>query len=633
MDRFLSRTKNACVAVLLATIGTGGRAGAATLLKQDFNARGAWLGFTTAATSVDVTATGGQKQSGTMDVYQSPTASGAFALTVQRKTATATAWSASIISPLLAVANTETNLGKLTLSFDHAVSAVRPITVWIESFNAQKVRTGGRQAVVYPAAPNFPLRSAVELSEMVAVGSGSFQPTDPYIKITYSMDSLPEGSAAEAMAELRVDNVVYATPAFYVKPNGDNRNSGRTEALAFATPQRALDLAQAGDIVLVMDGEYHVDLGGVASFRRAGTPTGWIVLKNYPGVRPTFSCTGWNTVSIGAGSKDNYSSVSLAYLEVRGLHVRNEADVVRTKYPDSIGKVDSRSNTNGIAIDGRYMTNVPHHIRFADNIVEYCPGQGLGALEADWVTIENNISRYNCWTTIYGTSGVSILGASNFDGANNVYKQLVRNNVCYRNETFEKWASAGKFSDGNGIILDVNKNTSDRPNSTYLGRTLVQSNLCFDNGGSGIHSYKGSRVDIINNTAYLNSASTELQYSQIFASTADDVRILNNILVAPVANLAAGEKAEPVNASNACTNMLVANNLYFGGNTAPTLGPGDVIADPLFVLPTRDGTIANFHLQPTSPAASKGVRYAFSPLLDLDGKQRLLIPSKGVYEK
>lgn len=41
------------------------------------------------------------------------------------------------------------------------------------------------------------------------------------------------------------------------------------------------------------------------------------------------------------------------------------------------------------------MTNEPHHIRIADNLVEYMPAAGIGTGETDWVIIENNIVRNN----------------------------------------------------------------------------------------------------------------------------------------------------------------------------------------------------------------------------------------------
>ncbi len=413
-------------------------------------------------------------------------------------------------SGLLPIRNSESNLGKLTLAFCLSASANRPVQVLVESFNARRRRTGGLATLIYPAAPDFYQRYALDLSNLKPSGQGRFEPRAPFVSFTFA----PDGAAWKGVArpEIRLDNVQFARPAFYVSAAGSDQKDGKSEQTAFATPQKALDVAGPGDIIAVMDGTYRAELKPVAVFQRAGAPAAWIVLKNYPGQHPTFSCNGWNHVFIGKGSKQQpYEGPTLAYLEVRGLHIRGEGDVAKQKYAEAMGKVDSRTNTNGISVDGRFMTNVPHHFRFADNLVEYCPGGGIGPQEADWVTMENNTSRFNCWTTIYGASGMGTIGASNFDGSDNVYKMLLRNNIVYRNETFVAWAAVGHISDGNGIIVDVNQKTSTRPEGSYKGRTLVQSNLCFDNGGSGIHAFNSNRVDIINNTAYLNSASKGLE--------------------------------------------------------------------------------------------------------------------------
>ena len=149
-----------------------------------------------------------------------------------------------------------------------------------------------------------------------------------------------------------------------------------------ADPQKAMELAQPGDIILLMDGEYHrakstsADVG-LCEFMRGGEPDRWIVLKNYPGQHPVLRSDGWNNVKIGRGSGTAPSSEpALAYLEVRGLHVRGNNDIVKTEFPDSIGKAEAISNTNGISVDGRDETHTPHHIRFADNFIELCCGGG-----------------------------------------------------------------------------------------------------------------------------------------------------------------------------------------------------------------------------------------------------------------
>ncbi|MDQ3814963.1 MAG: right-handed parallel beta-helix repeat-containing protein, partial [Armatimonadota bacterium] len=81
------------------------------------------------------------------------------------------------------------------------------------------------------------------------------------------------------------------------------------------------------------------------------------------------------------------------------------------------------------------------------------------------------------------------------------------------------------------------------------------------------------------------------------------------------------------------TYVVRAHNLYFGGNIAPIMGTNDVIADPQFVAPSTDYTVADFHVKPGSPAIGTGRIEPFSPILDLDGKPRGATPDKGAYQK
>ena len=255
--------------------------------------------------------------------------------------------SASLIaSGPMPISITETNLGKLTLAFSLSASSAKPVTVTIQSYDANKTRTGALQTLVYPAAPNFYQRYAIDLSACQPSGTGTFQPNAPYVSFSFStQDPSWQGVTGP---EIRVDNVNYALPAYYVSTSGSNSHTGRSEAQAFLTPQQALNAAQPGDIVDVMGGTYispngpsstpspngaDEGLSSVASFPRAGTPAKWIVLKNYPGQTPTFSSNAWNIVNIAAGSEGSLSSTVLAYLEVRGLHIRGEGRCGRHKIP------------------------------------------------------------------------------------------------------------------------------------------------------------------------------------------------------------------------------------------------------------------------------------------------------------
>jgi hypothetical protein len=218
-----------------------------SLLREDFNAPGAWSGLS-------ATGTGGNaalKPMGTIDVAGTAAPSGAVVLNVAAKGG---AWDAALTSGLLPVNNKETNLAKLTLSFDHSVSSVRPVTVRVESFDADKKRTGGREGVVYPAAPDFYLRSAVELSTMKPFGGGKFKPTDPFIQVSFRVSNLPGGRRKRHHTNCALTMWRTPRPRFYVSPKGSDKNDGRTEKTPLADPQKAVDLAQPGDIILLMEG-------------------------------------------------------------------------------------------------------------------------------------------------------------------------------------------------------------------------------------------------------------------------------------------------------------------------------------------------------------------------------------------
>lgn len=119
---------------------------AGTLLRTTFEDGAAWSG--TKATTV-----------GTIDIAGS------------RQPSLGLSSSSLISSGPLALRNTETNLGKLTLAFMLSASAARPVMVRVESFDTKKKRTGGLERTISPAAPDFYGRYALDLSGFKAVGN------------------------------------------------------------------------------------------------------------------------------------------------------------------------------------------------------------------------------------------------------------------------------------------------------------------------------------------------------------------------------------------------------------------------------------------------------------------------------
>jgi hypothetical protein len=78
-----------------------------------------------------------------------------------------------------------------------------------------------------------------------------------------------------------------------------------------------------------------------------------------------------------------------------------------------------------------------------------------------------------------------------------------------------------------------------------------------------------------------------------------------------------------------------ANNLYWGGALPNVEGINAMTGDPLFVNASTNAAIANFHLQPGSPALKAGRWESFSPIVDLEGKLRPLAgsPDIGAFQK
>lgn len=601
------RAHRLLLAVAVAGLGVATPLAAGPLLSFDFNQAGQWRGAPV-------------MPRGTVDTADSVAASGAVVLAAE------SAGQVALRSGLLAVRNSEPRLDRLTLSFDHSVSVHRPFTVRIESFDADRHRTGGLETTVYPATAGFFQRCALELSVMRASGHGRFSPSEPWVEISFE---------ADGPIELRIDNVAYASAAYYVGPAGSDANDGRTEATAFATPQAALDAAQPGDIILLLGGSHtrpaNTPAGTpVARFVRPGTPAAWIVLKNCPGQTPLLSAAGQPAVMISVAR----DGPIFAYLEVRGLHVRGDA-AERRDYHAAHPDERPAESWNGIVASGcpepfpkqRSPRDLIHHIRVADNLVERCSSGGIFLRWADWLYVENNIVRENCWTSTFDApAGLTLMGYANFDAQDNIPKILVAGNRASGNRVYvpnypEPPAPKTKFFNGNGILLDGNSWSKQR---ATLARTLVQNNLAFDNGGCGIQMWGCHRLDVVNNTVWHNGTTPELKWGQVGFTNCKDIRFTNNIVVAQADRpLDTWKPGQPDRNS---TNIVRRNNLYWGGMAPPVAGEGDIVAEPRFENPSADAAAADFHLRPDSAARRAGIREPFSPLVDLSGAWR---PSTG----
>ena len=445
---------------------------------------------------------------------------------------------------------------------------------------------------------------------------------------------------------------------WHVAADGSDSAAGTSPAVAFRTLKKAASVVQPGDTVLIGDGTYTDSApggGSLVTLATSGRADAWITWKPRPGAKPELRGTGWSCVLITGSYQVIEGLTLLGANDSIALADATADGVIKEKSGRKYGG-DPRFNTNALFVNGRGQppSAKPHHIVVRGCTVAKFPGGGLTAIEADYVTFEDNVISGNCWYMRYGGSGISFLNNWAHDDAPG-YHNIIRRNRVWDNKTLVPWIDIGKLSDGNGIILDVTNladngpgnpaadvgaaNPANDPASAaapksatppkpkslrpeWKGRTLVANNLSAFNGGSGIHTFKTAHADLINNTTCMNGQV--VGYPEMFANRSDDIVMLNNVLIP--------RPDGKVTANSRSTRVRWDYNLY-PVEQKGTRGEHDIIADPRVVKIDADIRLADFRLQPGSPGLGTGTDELAQPT-DLTGAPRPLgrARSRGAYE-
>ena len=400
---------------------------------------------------------------------------------------------------------------------------------------------------------------------------------------------------------------------YFVSPAGDDDANGLSITTPFQTIERAAYAVSPGDTVFIRGGVYSKNYPEslIVFLTVSGTAENPITFKNYPGETPILQMNGTNWGAIKLNGCD--------YIIIDGLTIIGNNDNITLAYAQSQQNIIGNPATagNGIMIDPEYQndSNKPHHVIVRNCSVSKCGGGGIYTYGADYVTIENNTVFECAWYTPYGNSGISFYQSANTDTFPGV-KNFIVGNTCYRNENFIPWYVTNSILDGNGIIIDDNRNTQNSSNQGfYLGKTYVANNLVFDNGGRAIHCFESDNVIVANNTCYKNCKSPTTRQGELTAINASNITFLNNIVnpnpeVPPIGQY----EATAINATN---NLFTAN-----ADLANPAGANTIIGETNFVNSTTNFETANFHLQQNSGAIGLGIT-SNAPIKDKDGIIRL----------
>jgi len=383
------------------------------------------------------------------------------------------------------------------------------------------------------------------------------------------------GHSASASLTIAVgSSTLGAGCTIYASPSGSNGNSG-TSPSAPKTFAGAASASQPGSVVCLLYGTYN--LSSTFYPPVSGTPSAWIVYKNYGNGPVNFVWTGGAITQPMFKFGNGAFPSGAAYLEFRGFNLDGQND----------------------ALDG-FFCQGGHHLRFMGNSISNTGGSGVGAVNCDYLTSDHNLIDHNGY--LYGwTSAISYNNVPWFDSYPGFH------NIASNNIITGEYDGSSNHTDGNGIILDLGSNTPP---------ALIINNVVYGNGGRCIQANGVTSFWIINNTCYKNDLDTSLGNVGSFTSqNSSNGYFINNVTQAWQGSNPAYDQ-EGTN-----SNIHYYADMYYGANNNFTYADGSQLinANPLFLSPPSlsvGGYITSLvpsllgtalTLQSNSPAYSKGI--------------------------
>ena len=316
-----------------------------------------------------------------------------------------------------------------------------------------------------------------------------------------ALDPVPSTTAPE-VPPTSLDDERSAEPladkALFVDPVNGKEGAAGTIDQPLRRPREAFEIVDPGTTVYFRGGTYDDRDLNNNILKRSGTPDAWIDIKPYPGEEAEISAGGeWG---------NGFEFQGAAYVRVSGFTIRGRPD--------------------GIHGSGVFAKDDSHHIEVIDNDIAGFGGAGISMVRSSRLLIEGNKVADSAARSYFQGSGINLFEATGPTAPQEEPSNIIRNNLVLRNYNGVN-ALDGQLTDGNCIIIDFFDEVG------YTGATLIENNVCVENGGRGVYVFNSSNVVARNNTMVGNVRSEGLNggKGEMVAADASNIVFSNNVVV------------------------------------------------------------------------------------------------------
>jgi len=366
---------------------------------------------------------------------------------------------------------------------------------------------------------------------------------------------------------------------YYISPNGNDANVG-SQAAPFKTIQKAADLANPGDVIIVGDGTYtSTSTDQLVNLTKSGTASSYITIRAQNTGKAILNGQN-NSTREGFNIQPGVGYINIEGFEITGFSL------------SGIFFMDWNS--------GAYAVSPVHDVGIRNNNIHH-------------------IGKYCTDTASESPTGITL-----FHSKSVILEQ-------------NKIHDIGRYAPGENGCSCTTENYKNHDHAIYMNGVngvTVQNNIFYNNNkGESIHLYSyndvpSSNVSIINNTFAFGNPYYPGGHLMLWDNMSN-VTIANNIFYSQI-----GSGMQIYQGSYTYSNVLVTKNITLGGNGSVNSGTASGVTivsnmdatDPKMTNPTA----YDFSLTSSSTAINTGNNYGLST--DYLGNTRVGLPDIGALE-